>query len=134
MQKNPTMIPVVAAALIDGEGRILMHQRRRGGAEGGLWEFPGGKVDPSESRENALVRELAEELAIKVAPEDLVWLADASEPGNPYVVSLYICRNWQGEPQCLVGEALAWTVADELMALPMPALDVPLAQALQKAI
>lgn len=134
MQKMPTAIAVVAAALIDPQGRVLLNRRRAGGADGGLWEFPGGKVDPGETAVNALVRELAEELAITVDPADLAWLADASAPGNPYVVSLYTCRRWQGEVQCLVGEAIAWTAAEALLALPMPPLDVPLAKALQKVI
>ena len=134
MQKNPTAIPVVAAALIDQQGRVLMHQRRHDGAEGGLWEFPGGKVDPAESSESALVRELAEELGITVDPADLAWLACAELPGNPYVLNLYTCRRWLGAPRCLVGAGLAWTHAEALPDLPMPPLDVPLAKALQKVI
>ena len=134
MQKNPTAILVVAAALIDQQGRVLMHQRRHGEAEGGLWEFPGGKVDPAETPESALVRELAEELGITVDPADLAWLACAELPGNPYVLNLYTCRRWQGAPCCLVGAGLAWTHAEALPDLPMPPLDVPLAKALQKVI
>jgi 8-oxo-dGTP diphosphatase len=134
MQKKPTAIAVVAAALIDAERRVLMHQRRLGGALGGLWEFPGGKLNPQESAKCGLARELAEELGVTVDPADLTWLAEASEPGNPYVVSLYICRRWQGEPRCLVGEAIAWTPLNKVKDLAMPALDIPLAIALEKAI
>jgi 8-oxo-dGTP diphosphatase len=123
-------IPVVAAALIGADRRILVQQRRLGGALGGLWEFPGGKVEPGESPEAALSRELAEELGITVAAEDLVYLARASEPDNPHVILLYTCRRWAGDPLCLAGEAIVWTAADGLLALAMPTLDVPLARAL----
>ena len=85
MQDNPTLVPVVAAALIGPEGQVLMQQRKRGGALGGLWEFPGGKVEPGESPAAALVRELLEELGIAVAAPDLHYLDRASVPGNPHV-------------------------------------------------
>lgn len=128
------MVPVVAAALIAPDGRILMHQRKFGAALGGLWEFPGGKVESGESADSALVRELAEELGIVVAAGDLVYLDRASEAGNPYVILLYTCRHWVGEPQCLAGEALAWVLPEDLLALEMPPLDVPLAQTLISSI
>ncbi len=134
MQKNPTMVLVVAAALIDGDGRILMHQRKLGTALGGLWEFPGGKVEVSEDPYSALIRELAEELGIEVEARDLQYLDQSSEPENPHVIMLYMCRSWTGEPLCLAGEALAWVRPDDLLGLEMPPLDVPLARTLISSI
>ena len=125
---------VVAAALIASDGRILVHQRKFGGALGGLWEFPGGKVEPGENPDFALIRELEEELAIAVEPADLVYLAQATEPGNPHVILLYTCRRWSGEPVCLAGEAIAWVAPADLLNLAMPPLDVPLARELISAI
>ena len=130
MQNNPTTIPVVAAALIAPDGRILVHQRKFGAALGGLWEFPGGKVEAGENPDFALVRELAEELGIAVEAADLEFLAEASEPGNPHVILLYTCRIWRGEPNCLDGEEIAWFAPEDILSLDMPPLDVPLAQAL----
>lgn len=134
MQNNPTTIPVVAGALIGADGRILMHQRKLGGALGGLWEFPGGKVELGENPDSALIRELAEELGITVDPADLAFLAQSSEPGNPHVILLYTCRRWQGTPVCLAGEGIAWVAPADLLSLAMPPLDVPLAHELISAI
>lgn len=134
MQNNPTIVPVVAAALIAANGRILLHQRKLGGALGGLWEFPGGKVEAGETPDSALVRELAEELDVAVDPADLVYLARASEPGNPHVILLYTCRVWAGDPACLTGEAIAWVAPQDLLAHEMTPLDVPLARALISSI
>lgn len=134
LQKIPTIIPVVAVALIDPQGRVLMQQRRIGGAHGGLWEFPGGKVEPGESLVSALVREITEELGIALDPAALAPLNFAANPGDPYVVLLYTCRRWAGQPQCLEGEAIGWFAAAELAGLPMPPLDVPLARAIEELI
>lgn len=124
----------MAAALIGTDGRILVHQRKPGGPLGGLWEFPGGKVEAGENPYEALVRELSEELGIAVAPEDLTYLDRASEPGNPHVILLYTCRNWSGDPVCLAAAALDWVFPEALLALPMPPLDVPLARTLISSI
>lgn len=134
MQKNPTEIPVVAAALIDSAGRVLMQQRKPGGPVGGLWEFPGGKVEPGETPASALVREIAEELGVILREADLAAVGTAREARNPYVITLYTCRAWQGEPQCLTEAAIAWYDPAALPALPMPPLDVPLAQDLLASI
>ncbi len=132
LEGNPTLIPVVAAALIDAQGRVLMQQRRFGGAHGGLWEFPGGKVEPAESLESALLRELAEELEITIDRTALAPLAFAANADEPHVILLYTCRAWSGAVRCLAGETAAWFSPAELPALAMPPLDVPLARALRE--
>ena len=140
MKKIPTFIPVVAVALIRGDGKILLQQRRLGGAHGGLWEFPGGKIEEDESAESALVREIAEELGCTLAVEalrPLTFASDARQPQHrrePYVILLYTCRDWHGEPQCLEGEAIAWFDVAELASLSMPPLDRPLSEVLAKSI
>jgi 8-oxo-dGTP diphosphatase len=119
---------VVAAALVDGEGRVLMQQRPQGRQHAGLWEFPGGKLEPGEGPLAALVRELHEELAIAIAPHDCVPLGfAASEEGRPVVLLLYGCRIWSGALCSQEGAALAWCEGKALIDLPMPPLDVPLA-------
>lgn len=126
----PTIIPVVAVALIDPAGQVLMQQRRRGADHGGLWEFPGGKVEPGETLESALCREIAEELGIMLDPAALVPLSFATSPEQPHVILLYTCRAWHGTPACLEGEVIAWYPPAALSTLAMPPLDVPLARAL----
>ena len=130
MKKIPTMIPVVAVALLAADGRVLMQQRRLASEHGGLWEFPGGKVEADETPDVALVRELEEELGIAVDPAALAPLSFAALPGEPVLLLLYTCRKWAGTPVCLDGEAIGWFTLNEIAALPMPPLDVPLALAL----
>ena len=129
---------MVAVALIDGTQRVLLQQRKRGGSHGGLWEFPGGKIEDDESPENALVREISEELGVTIAVPDFVPVSFASDPRStgrePHLILLYLCRRWSGEPRCLDGEAITWYALDALDALAMPPLDRPLAAALRKAI
>ena len=145
LENNLTLIPVVALALIDANGHVLLQQRRLGGMHGGLWEFPGGKIKPGETPEMALFREIDEELGIVIDPCDLAPLAFASDPAQPpaprepYVILLYTCRTWLGDPQCLAGEAIDWISADALADLAsqadsMPPLDIPLARALLRVI
>ena len=139
MQKIPTLIPVVAAALIRVDGQVLMQRRKRGKAHGGLWEFPGGKVEVGESPEAALVREIGEELGLVLKAEALEPLTFASDPAQPpmprqpHVILLYICRSWAGEPLCLDGEEIGWFPVDALSGLDMPPLDYPLARTLKNA-
>ena len=94
------LFPVVAAALVDEEGRVLLQQRPGGKALAGLWEFPGGKLEPGETPEAALVRELHEELAITVAPDALEPAGFATEPlpGRHLLLLLYVIRSWSGTP------------------------------------
>lgn len=132
MKKIPTLVPVVAAALIAPDGRVLMQRRRLAAQHGGLWEFPGGKVEAGEGLEQSLCRELEEELGIVVNPAALVPLSFAALPGEPVLLLLFACRQWQGEPTCLDAEAIGWFAPDALSGLPMPPLDVPLAQAVQE--
>ena len=129
---------MVAAALVGGDGRILLQRRRQSGEHGGLWEFPGGKIDPGESPESALVREVAEELAIAIEPSKLEPVAFAIESEAPqiarapYVVLLYRCLAWRGDPHCLAAEEIGWFRPGEFAGLAMPPLDVPLARALME--
>jgi 8-oxo-dGTP diphosphatase len=123
---------VVAAALRRADGRVLL-QRRVGGTHAGLWEFPGGKIDPGETPETALVRELREELAIAVDPANLRAVAFASSvsgSGMPLLLLLYRVDRWAGEPAALVADALCWTSPAAMASLPMPAPDYPLAASL----
>lgn len=119
---------VVAAALLDGEGRILLQQRAPGRAMAGLWEFPGGKVEAGELPEDALARELAEELGIEIAPADFVPACFASAPvtGRHMILLLYLCRRWRGEPAALDASALAWLRPEEMNPHEMPPADAPL--------
>jgi 8-oxo-dGTP diphosphatase len=135
MEKNPTMLFVVSAALTNQSGEILLQRRPDGKQMAGLWEFPGGKVDAGESPELALVRELREELGIGVDSSDLRPISFASEPleGRNLLLLLYRCTVWQGEPAPLDSPELRWVKPEEMAALPMPPADIPLVQALQKA-
>ncbi|MGC6331328.1 (deoxy)nucleoside triphosphate pyrophosphohydrolase [Rhizorhabdus sp. FW153] len=119
---------VVAAALIDGDGRVLVQQRPADKNMGGLWEFPGGKVEPGESPESALIRELREELAIDVERACLAPACFASEPlGDKHLVLLlYICRKWRGMVQPLEAPAIKWVAPVQLHGLDMPPADRPL--------
>lgn len=137
MQNFSTPVLVVAVALIDGEGRILLQRRRLGGEHGGLWEFPGGKIEPGETPQAAALREIEEELAVRLDPAALVPLTFASDTDSPlpprkaYVILLYTCRSWLGEAECRDGEEICWYAMDELAGLEMPPLDYPLAAALK---
>lgn len=119
---------VVAAALLDEAGRVCLQQRPRGKQHGGLWEFPGGKVEPTEAPEAALARELAEELAIRIDPAELVACGTAG--AGTLTIRLYLCRRWTGRVTALEAEALAWVAPDEVAGLAMPPLDYPLAEQL----
>lgn len=126
---------VAAAALVDADGRVLV-QQVRGGAHDGLWEFPGGKLEPGETPAQCLVRELEEELGIDVAAACLAPAVFASEPvgARHLVLLLHVCRKWSGVPRPRVAAALRWARPVELHALPMPAPDRPLVGLLEALI
>ena len=119
---------VSAVALIDIEGRVLLAQRPEGKSMAGLWEFPGGTVEPGETPEVALIRELEEELGINTWASCLAPLPFASHSYDdfPLLMPLFACRKWEGIPQSKEGQALKWVRANELRNYPMPAADVPL--------
>lgn len=128
------LLPVVAAALVDANGRVLVQQRPAGKQHAGLWEFPGGKVEPEETPEVALVRELAEELGIGVDGADLTAIGFASRAHGErhLVLLLYRCCRWQGTPRAIEGGALAWSRVEALTDLPMPPADRDLVAALSR--
>lgn len=119
---------VSAVALIDVEGRILLTQRPEGKPMAGLWEFPGGKVEPGETPEHALIRELQEELGIDTWESCLAPLTFASHSYESFhlLMPLYACRKWDGFPQGREGQTLKWARVNELRDYPMPPADIPL--------
>jgi 8-oxo-dGTP diphosphatase len=135
MESFSTVMVVVALALIDGKGRVLLQQRPANKQHGGLWEFPGGKVEPGESCEQAIVREIDEELGLAVEASALFPISFANQVTSPggrsIVLLLYGAREWSGVPAALEpGSAILWVDGKEMMALPLPPLDVPLARAI----
>lgn len=123
----PTIL-VVAVALVDIDGRVLIAQRPEGKSLAGLWEFPGGKVDPGETPEAALVRELREELGIDTAASCLAPLTFASHRYESFhlLMPLYVCRRWQGTITPHEHQNLAWVRPVRLGDYPMPPADAPL--------
>lgn len=119
---------VSAVALIDADGRILLAQRPEGKSLAGLWEFPGGKVEPNETPEVALIRELHEELGINTWQSCLAPLTFASHSYTDFhlLMPLFACRRWEGAPQAREGQTLKWVRANDLRNYPMPAADIPL--------
>jgi 8-oxo-dGTP diphosphatase len=127
------LVLVVAAALIDRDGRVLLTRRPEGKAMAGLWEFPGGKVHDGETPEQALIRELDEELGIDARRSCLAPLTFASHayPDFHLLMPLYVLRSWSGTLQPREGQEIAWTRAARLRDYPMPPADPPLIPALQ---
>ena len=119
---------VVAAALVDADGRVLLQQRPPGKAMAGLWEFPGGKVEADETPEAALIRELEEELGIRTHASCLAPATFASEGlGERHLLLLlYVCRKWQGLPEARHATDLKWVRPNQMYALEMPPADLPL--------
>ncbi|MEO1553294.1 MAG: (deoxy)nucleoside triphosphate pyrophosphohydrolase [Pseudomonadota bacterium] len=126
------VVYVVAAALFDSDGRILLAQRPEGKSMAGLWEFPGGKIEQNERPEQALTRELEEELSITVSEPDLYPLTFASHAYESFhlLMPLYGLRRWMGTPRPTEGQKLAWVAPEDLCTYPAPAADIPLFEAL----
>jgi 8-oxo-dGTP diphosphatase len=131
-QKMSNLLLVAAAALIDQDCRVLIAQRPPDKPLGGLWEFPGGKVEENERPETALIRELHEELGITVEEPCLAPLtfASFSYPEFHLLMPLYICRRWKGFVTAREHKALKWVLPKDLRAYPMPPADAPLIPAL----
>ena len=119
---------VSAVALIDVDGRVLLAQRPEGKSMAGLWEFPGGKVEPGETPEAALIRELEEELGILTWQSCLAPLTFASHGYKDFhlLMPLFACRKWEGIPKAQEGQTLSWVQPNKLRDYPMPPADIPL--------
>ncbi len=128
MTSAQNLLLVVACALIDADNRILLAQRPEGKSLAGLWEFPGGKLEQGETPEQALIRELSEELSITVKQDCLSPLTFASHTYEKFhlLMPLYICRRYQGIPHGAEGQNLKWVKAADLNQYPMPDADKPL--------
>jgi 8-oxo-dGTP diphosphatase len=124
----PRLVIVAACALIDVDNRVLIAQRPEGKPLAGLWEFPGGKVEPDETPEDALIRELNEELSITVPKHCLAPLTFASHDYENFhlLMPLYVCRRWHGIPVAREAQALKWVRPMRLREFPMPPADAPL--------
>jgi 8-oxo-dGTP diphosphatase len=133
MAAGRRMLLVAACALIDADGRILLAQRPEGKTLAGLWEFPGGKVEPGETPEECLIRELDEELGITTRIACLAPLTFASHSYDDFhlLMPLYVCRRFEGIPEGREGQALKWVRPRALRDYPMPPADAPLIPFLQ---
>lgn len=122
------IVLVAAVALIDADGRVLLAQRPEGKSLAGLWEFPGGKVDPGETPEQALIRELHEELGIETWQSCLAPLTFASHAYDDFhlLMPLFACRRWNGIVAPMEGQRLAWVRGADLTNYDMPPADLPL--------
>lgn len=135
MEDFSTVLIVVALALIDKSGRVLVQKRPENKHHGGLWEFPGGKLERDETLDHALVREIDEELGVAVDPLDLFPISFARQnvdgASRTFLLLLYGARHWSGEPVAReAGSLIAWADEHDLRHLAMPPLDIPLARAL----
>ncbi|WP_435230548.1 8-oxo-dGTP diphosphatase MutT [Pseudopelagicola sp. nBUS_20] len=121
-------IHVSAVVLLDLDGRVLLAQRPKGKSMAGLWEFPGGKIEPEETPEDALIRELQEELGINTWESCLAPLTFASHSYSDFhlLMPLFVCRKWDGSPMPREGQALRWVRPENLRDYKMPPADIPL--------
>ncbi len=136
--ENPNVktVLVVAAALVDPDGRVLIAQRPEGKSMAGLWEFPGGKVNEGETPEFALMRELEEELGIETRPTCYLPIGFASHTYDDFhlLMPLFMCRYWKNVPRAREHAALKWVKVNDLGQYPMPAADLPLIESLRLVI
>ena len=132
-EANLPLILVSAVALVDADGRILLAQRPAHKSMGGLWEFPGGKIEAGESPEAALIRELQEELDINTSESCLAPLSFASHAYDDFhlLMMLFVCRRWHGHPRPVEGGTLKWVKPNQLRDYPMPPADIPLIPVIQ---
>ncbi len=128
MTDQPKLLLVAACALVDADRRVLICQRPEGKSLAGLWEFPGGKLEPGESPEDCLIRELREELAIETQTACLAPLTFASHRYESFhlLMPLWVCRRWQGIPRAIEHAAIKWVRPQTLRDYPMPPADIPL--------
>ncbi|AQX28318.1 MULTISPECIES: 8-oxo-dGTP diphosphatase MutT [unclassified Bartonella] len=136
MYIKKSLLLVVACALLDHDNRVLLAQRPRGKSLAGLWEFPGGKIEKGETPEASLIRELLEELDIRVQPNDLLPLTFASYNYETFhlLMPLYTCRHYKGVPKGREGQNLEWVFISSLDKYSMPDADKPLIQALKNLL
>src|SRR5688572_8830552 len=123
-------VHVVAGVLRDVRGRILLARRTAGRDLAGAWEFPGGKVEPGETPQQALARELHEELGIRIGPAEPLIAVPQAYPGKRIVLDVYEIASYEGTPRGLEKQALAWAPAEKLSSYPMPPADRPVVAAL----
>jgi len=130
---NRPIVLVAAVALLDRDGRVLLARRPEGKAMAGLWEFPGGKVGPGETPEEAAIRELREEIGVSAEPSCLTPLTFASYAYEDFhlLMPLYACRHWHGFAAAREGQELKWVRPNRLRDYPMPPADIPLIATLQ---
>lgn len=130
------IVLVAACALVDVEGRVLIAERPEGKSMAGLWEFPGGKVEPGETPEQCLIRELEEELAIKTWQSCLAPIAFASHTYDDFhlLMPLFVCRKWEGMINPQEGQRTAWVKPNRMRKYPMPPADEPLVAQLRDMI
>jgi 8-oxo-dGTP diphosphatase len=133
---NRPLLLVVACALVDIDGRVLVAQRPAGKPLAGLWEFPGGKLDEGETPEACLIRELREELGVDTEASCLAPLTFASHAYETFhlLMPLYVCRVWRGHPVAREGQSLRWLRPAQLRDLPMPTADKPLIPVLEELL
>jgi len=127
------LLLVAACALIDRDGRVLLAQRREGDPMAGFWEFPGGKLEEGETPEQALIRELKEELDVETDTTCLAPIAFSSHDSGDFhlLMPLFVCRKWVGQPKAIEAQALKWVQPIELSGCKMPPADIPLAAQLR---
>ena len=121
-------VPVVVGMIVNAQGELLIAKRPEHKPYGGLWEFPGGKIEPGECPEQTLIRELHEEIGITVSDSCLAPLTFASHAYATFhlLMPLYVCRRWEGSVIAREGQSLAWVRANKLRDYPMPPADIPL--------